>query len=643
LSKLTGACGTWGCNVRKKFVLFVLIPFVIAALVVYFFIDGWIESGLEYAGEKAVGAKVEIDNLHVSINPIGMEFARLQVADPSDTWKNLFETGKVKFALNFGQLLRGKFIIETMEVNNLILGTKRTTDGFIPKPREEEKKPEPASSSPSFVEQAASKLMPSASKPTVSFDIDRIKRELKIDSLLDPNNLASYRQLDTLKRQIDAAAVQWQATLAEIDKSKTKLADIETRAKAININNIKNLQDANNALTNIKTILNNANEVKTAFNQQKTVLTESVDRFSGSIKGFDDLVAQDYRNVLSMARLPDVSMKGLGALLLGKDVLAKAYTYLGYIEMAKSKIRNSPDKPAEEEQPQRMKGQTINFPAEHSYPKFWIKKILISGGTDKAQDPQYFYVKGQVLNITNDQRITGLPLTADIMATKGGGTTLTLGARFDRRKEPGVDTYKASLTGLPVHEMTIGQSDFLPSKVTNAVASAAISVEVPGSYFESNTKITFANLNFVFKRDPNGTVERIVHDVLTSIKNFSVDLRMWRNQEKFDVAFSTDLDDQLAARTKQVIGNEVAKLQADLRKKLDAKIAEKRQEVEKLLAEKKTVVTDRLKSYEKIVNDKLGVVDAKKKEIDSRIEQEKKRQTESLEKKAKDALKGIFK
>ncbi len=628
---------------RKKFVLFVLIPFIIAAVVVYFFIDSWIESGLEYAGEKAVGAKVEIDHLRVSINPIGIEFARLQVTDPGDTWKNIFETGKVKFALNFGQLLRGKFIIETMEVNNLILGTKRATDGFIPKPKEEEKKPEPESSGPSLMDQASAKLMPNVSTPKVSFDIERIKRELKIDSLLNPNNLAAYRQLDTLKRQIDAAGVQWQSTLNEVEKSKPKLADIETRAKSININNIKNLQDANNALNNIKAILNNANEVKTTFNQQKTVLTESVNRFSGSLKGLDDLVAQDYRNVLNMARLPDVSMKGLGAMVLGKDVLAKAYTYLGYIEMAKSKIHNSSDKPAKEEEPQRMKGQNIQFPVERSYPKFWIKKILISGGTDKAQDPQYFYAKGQIANITNDQRITQLPLTMNLLATKGGGTTVTLGATFDRRKDPGVDDYKATLTGLPVHEMTIGQADFLPSKVTNAIASASIDVHVPGSYFDSNTKIVFDNLRFVFTREPSGMVERIVHDVLASIKNFNVAFRMWRDKQKFDVAFSTDLDDQLAARTKQVIGNEVAKLQADLRNKLNAKIAEKRQEVEKLLNEKKTMVTDRIKSYEKQVNDKLAVVDTKKKEIDTKIEQEKKKQTDSLQKKAKDAIKGLFK
>ena len=67
---------------RKNFVLFVLIPLIIVAVVVYFFIDRWVEAGLEYGGESAVGAKVEIDNLSVTLSPVGIRFSRLQVSNP---------------------------------------------------------------------------------------------------------------------------------------------------------------------------------------------------------------------------------------------------------------------------------------------------------------------------------------------------------------------------------------------------------------------------------------------------------------------------------------------------------------------------------------------------------------------------------
>ena len=117
---------------RKKFILYVLIPAHHHRVVVYFFIDGWVEAGLETAGESVVGAKVEIDHLKLTLFPLGVTFERMQVANPDDPWKNIFETRHVGFTMDAGQLLRGKYIIETMEVKDLILGTKRTTDGSIP-------------------------------------------------------------------------------------------------------------------------------------------------------------------------------------------------------------------------------------------------------------------------------------------------------------------------------------------------------------------------------------------------------------------------------------------------------------------------------------------------------------------------------
>ena len=59
---------------RKKFIYFVLVPAVLIGIVVYLFVDSWVESGLETGGEEIVGAKVEIDDLHVKFLPLGIEW-----------------------------------------------------------------------------------------------------------------------------------------------------------------------------------------------------------------------------------------------------------------------------------------------------------------------------------------------------------------------------------------------------------------------------------------------------------------------------------------------------------------------------------------------------------------------------------------
>lgn len=629
---------------RKKFVYFALVPFIIILLVFYFFIDGWIESGLEYGGEKVLGARVEIDNLHLSLSPVGMRLDRLQVANPHDPWKNIFETGRVQFALNFGQLLRNKFIIETMEVNGLVLATKRSTDGSLPVSQQTAPPKTSADSSTQnlpFAQQAQPLVEAKETKPPL-FDIDRIKRSLNTDSLLNTGNLATLRYADSLKVEIDAANKNWQATLSSLDQSKPRIAEVETKVKAINIGEIKSIDAAKNALDNLNSSYKTITEINSTLGEHRTALTNDFTRLSSSVNKIDDLAKTDFQNVLSLARLPDLSMKGLSELVLGKDLMSQVTKYLSWIDFARAKVPKYSSTP-EKESARRLQGQNIRFPEARSYPKLWIKKILVSGGTDKAQDPGYFYATGEIMDISTDQQITGKPLTVALEGTKGGSTTLSFNAVFDRRPEIPVDSYKVHLSGLRVAELSTGRSDFVPSKITNAVANASITVSIPGTRLDADTRLNFGNLVFVFENQPRSTVERLVRDVLESVKSIAVGIRVWRDEKKFDMAFSTDLDDQIATRTKKVLGDELARIQNDLRNKLNARIAEKRGEVEKLLNEKRGEVVGRLKSYEGLVNEKVAMAEGKKKELENRIEEEKKKQTEGVKKKAEETIKGLFK
>lgn len=624
---------------RRNFVLFAVVPLLVLLVVLYIFLDGWVEAGLEYAGEQAVGARVEIDDLALTLSPLGMRFERLQVADPADPWFNLFETGRVQFAMDVNQLLRAKFIVETMEVNGLILGTKRTTDGSIPKPPPP---PPDPNAEPSPVAQATAALADDAKQAPV-FDLAKLRAELNIDSLTNPKNLATYRHLDSLKQQIDAASAQWDTTLAALDRVKAQADDVEARVKAINVNEIKTVPQATEAFNNAKAAYATVQDVTKTFTERRRTITDGINGLSAGIRQIDDVATQDYRNAVALAKLPDVSMSGLAQLALGKDIMSKAQSYLGYADMVRSKIPEYTPKP-DPTQPQRSVGLNVHFPVERAYPKVWVKQVLISGGTDAKQDPNYFYASGKVTDISNDQRITGKPLTVALGASKGNGTAMTFDAFFDRRDQTPHDQYKVGLTGVPVGAMELGRSGFLPSKITDAMAKAKIEVDIPGNKLNATTRIDFERLKVGFDRDARNLVERIVRDVLSSINAFYVDLRVWRNDRgAIDVAFATDLDDQISARARKAVGDEVARIQADIRAKVNAQIAAKRREVEALYEQKKAEAMRRVNDIENQVKQKVAVVEQKKNELEQRVEQEKKKAEDALKKKAGDALKGILK
>jgi uncharacterized protein (TIGR03545 family) len=630
---------------RKKFVYYVLIPVVILSVVVYFFIDRWVESGLESAGEAAVGAKVEIDHLRLTINPIAVEFQRLQVANPNDVWKNLFETGKVRFSLNFGQLLRGKYIIETMEVNDVVLGTKRATSGYIPKPPEPPKDPKNPSMSDQMKTLVASKM-----SDAPIFDLNLLRKQFKIDSLLNYKNLKSVQHFDTLKAQVLEASKQWDRTIADVEKSKQQLKDAEATIRSIDVAKIQKIDDALALIDKVDKTYKTVQDLNATFVTRKTAVSDNVTMLYASAKLAPAVLKSDYDGVMALAKIPDLSTSGLTRLLLGRKIFAEADKYMYWVDKAKTAIPKYFPKP-DVEYPKRFKGQNIDFPSNKAYPKFWIRNIALSGGEDRKQDPEFIYGKGQVKNITNNQRITGVPLTIALAGTKGQTHAITFNAMFDRTKDVSHDLYQATLSGMPSGDFEIGQKDFLPGKITNMTTDLAAKVDVPGTGFDGVVGADFKNMSLVFDAPSRNDVERIVRSILESVHGFHLEVRFWNTDGNLDVALSTDLDTQIAARTKQVIGEEVAKLEREVRAKVDEKIAEKRKEFEKIYEQKKQEVEGRIKEYETLINEKIAMAEAKKKELQDRVEAEKTKQINDAKKKVEgeakkrldDLKKNIFK
>jgi uncharacterized protein (TIGR03545 family) len=336
---------------RKKFLLIVLVPLVILSLVVYIFIDSWMTSGLEYAGEKAVGAKVEIEELHVHLFPLGIEWAGMQVANPNNTWKNLFQTGKVSFLIDTGQLLRGKYIINIVELKDFIVGTKRTTDGALPK----EKAVTPVKNETNVTGKgnttatktnnsiSFSKLAEDAFKSTVTptplFDLAKLRNGFNVDSLISILDMKSVKHIDTLKTQIDQLNQQWGTLQKDLDAQKQKALDIEKQVKAIDVSKLNNLQNVLQAITTVDNAKKSVNEIKDFVNEKTSSLQNNAQAITGSVGQLKNYVNQDFDRLKSMAKLPSINTAGMASLLVGNEMYKRAQSYLYWADAARTNIK----------------------------------------------------------------------------------------------------------------------------------------------------------------------------------------------------------------------------------------------------------------------------------------------------------------
>lgn len=617
---------------RKRFWLVVLIPLIIFVTVVYLFINSWIESGIEYAAEEVVGAEVEIYNLRIGLSPIGIEWEKIQVANPRNTWENLFETGIVKFSMDFGQLLRGKYIIEQIEVNEFIIGSKRKTDGAIN--RERNKRAVLAGNEGTFSELADKAFKKTIETPPL-FDLVKLKNGFNADSLLKAIDMSSLKNIDSLEKDIQNLTDDWATIKNDFEIRKQKVIEVEQQISSINPAQLKDVQKISEAITAVDNAQKTVSEISTFINEKSGTVQTNLQNLTESIGNIDNFIKDDFEKLKNMARLPSFKAGGMAQLLVGSEMYKRIKNYLYWADAARTNIEKYSPEP-EYEYPLRMQGQDIEFPAEKNMPKFWIKNVKISGGNIKQEGETFIQAKGTAGNISDNQLLTGMPLTFSLEGSENERRTIKLSGLFDRRKNIPYDEISANLSGVPIGEFNLGNSNFLPAKITDAVMTTGFQISLIGNKIDVNSDFYLTNLNLLFEAEPKNIVERLVREVLINVKDFKVSLRLWNTGGNLDLALATDLDEKLMNKISSVVGEEINKLQSELKRKFDSYINAELNKFNEMYKSKISAIQNQLGAYNILLSDKINIIDNKEEELLAQLEKAKKGFLE-------DKIKSIFK
>lgn len=605
---------------RKNFVLFVLIPLILFLLVAWFYMDRWVEAGLETAGEALMGSRVEIDDLDVSLMPLAIRFDRLQVASTEDSLANLFETGTVKYVMNVAQLLRGKTIIDSIAVSDLILATRRSRSGFLPGGRRSSSSLIPGTENFKAVIDG---LLQQVKASTPLFDPALWRGRVNIDSLIAAQNLATPVLVDSLQRLTAASAAEWDSTLKALDEAGRRLEEIKARLLGIRPAELRTVDEITRAIATVDAARKTVNELTAAYTERSTAINGKIETLTAATAAIDDALRADVSRVFALARLPDINTMGLAELLVGAELLNKARSAAGYLDQARTLAARYKPKPLYE-YPERFKGEDIHFPVTRGYPSLWIRQIRISGGSDSEQHRNYIHLAGTISNISSDQRMAGAPLTIALEGTRGGTLTLGLTGQIDRRGELPVDHYSFRIRGLRPGRFSLGKADFLPAVATSPLLAGQFQVTIPGSAFDASGSLELRSLELAYANEPRNLGERLARDVLSGITGFDAGFRIWRGGEGVRASFSTNLDDQFADGVRRVVGAELTRLQNQLRERVEKEVAARRLEFERYFAAQKEQALLRIDGYRKLVEENRQMIEERKKELEIRLEQAKK-------------------
>jgi uncharacterized protein (TIGR03545 family) len=618
---------------------FIALALIVAAwiLVTALFLDRWIESGLEAAGEAAVGAKVEIDGLDFRFSDLSIQWRRLQAADARQPMRNLLETGPAAFKMSPAALFRKRIVIDEMALEEVRSGTPRTTSGALPK-----KSPKPKTGKPDFLDKIKARLKNEVeAMPVMKFDPDAFKKKLNLDSLIAIAGIRTPGKVDSLKQDATLAVARWDGIVKTFHPDED-LKKIQSDFQGLEPQKIKTVPEALALVDKARSSQKALAAISDTFNVRQKAIRADVGRITSYAAQVDDWIREDYRTVAQKAQLPDLSVRSIAKMLAGGAITAKAEQYLGYYQTARKYLPKKSDKPEKKAVP-RLRGQDIHFANRHAYPAFLVRTIRVSGQTGSSAEQPGVMLKGEIQNVTSQPWVIGKPATVNLSGTMNDSRSVAVQAVLDHVTEAASDSFHVRFGNTSLNRVAIPDSKYLPAQIQTGKADFDLVLRFKEDDFLGRFDMQAKNLGFDFgQTQSNDLFMEVVRSVIGRMNLITLDVKAAGKQDDFQFNVDSNIDNLVSQELRQMGSKALADAEARIKSKLNQIRAEKMAELEKLYADKKPAIEAALGNYEKWIGDDKSLLDGKLDELQKEIERRKKGEENKLKEKAKGVLDGIL-
>jgi uncharacterized protein (TIGR03545 family) len=605
----------------KKVLLIVGIIILIPILVVFglfIFRNNIATSFIEKTGSSIAGAKVEVDGLSIKPFSVHMKWDRLQFTDKNSTMKNLFETGSCEFELDFKPLLAGKFLIETMQMNDLKFDTERTTDGKLPPKKEREKTQLEKDLEAKLMETIQKNLEQEKAK-IPAFNPSFLTKKANIDSIMTILDFKTPAKADSLQKVLQERYGYWEDRL-ENNKYEKDLKAIQKDSKKIKVNKLDQVDELIEALPIAKSIYDRSNKLYSNVNKDKKNLNKDLKTLKKLKKEVPKWIKEDYDNALNLAKLPDVQVSNVAMMLFGDKITDGLMSVLENLKTSRelANIKQVEEKPKEDKMPH--------------LPKLWIKEINLTATTKDGVK-----LSGIIKNVSDDQKKTQLPITLELAGEQNAFGKININGSFDYRTESSLENIKLDIVEMPIRKLKFTNFELLPTELKSGNGELRAEIEVTNGMVNSDIYFEIDKVQFNYASQPemDSRLVRISHSITEAINKITFDANVDQTEKGFNIKVDSNLDNLIAREMKQVLAKEFDRAKAELKKKVDKELNKYKNQVNDLIAKKeKELLGDYGQVFTGVSNEK-----ASNDKLVKKIEKKKKEAEKKLEKGAKDLLK----
>ena len=603
-----------------------------------------IKSSIEHFGSQAAGAKVSVEDVHVSLSPLGVTLDNLEIADADKPMENLIQLDQAVAQLELAPVLLGKGIVKDLSVNNLQFNTPRSESGKLEITDEMDSDTHDSEASADGADGAAKDSPPSiASVPSV-------------DEILAREPLKTEQAGQDVQQEFDDSKASIDQATAAVPDSK-QLARYEDELKALLSTDIKSLDDFKQRKQQLDALKKQFRQDKDAVSQAKAVISNSRRELAEKLSELKKAPGQDVATIKGKYQLDAQGAANLSALLFGNEAGEWANKALYWYEKVKPYLASDEEEVADASTSaaaQRATGRFIHFPSDDPWPEFLIRKATMSapmlGGS----------LEINALDMTHQQDVLGRPAHITLQGQQLTDIEdLNIDVVLDHRQGVNRDNVTLTVKDWTVRDINLGIAG---SKLDSALFQVQGLAVVSSGTLQAQADAQVSQAQFGGQGKTSFAKETNL--ALAKINQFNINAKANGSITSPDVELGSDLDKRLNQAFKQRLKDKQNELERKLEKRLqekmqsylgdysddlqqlnslDSSLDEKTAELQKMAdskledfeAQQRAKAQAKAKAEEEKAKRKL---EAEKRKAD---EKAKKKQKE-LERKAKEKLKSLF-
>lgn len=513
---------------------------LVVVLSVFWFliVDGCVERLIEKTGTRMAGAKVELREVDVTLIPIGMTMAGLQVTDRKEPMTNAIEVERIAFTVDSMNLLRRKVIIDEMSVEGVQFSTPRKKSGAVSRDRKKKSEKEKSLFS-----------LP-------SFDVPSVKEILKKEKL------ESIDQIRAVKKDIREARKNWDRRIDELPDKK-KITEYRKRAKKLRGSKRFRLENLSDTLSEVKDL---KRDIKTDIDRVQQARRDFKTDLSATrkdVKKAQNAPFEEIRRIRDKYTLSAGGLKNMSSLLFGQTINTWVQRGFSLYEQVKPAVERSREKKgsAEVVKPLRGRGVNVRFREHEPLPDFLIRTVKASAM------PRAGTFTGRIRDVTPDQDILGRPLTFDFSGKRLEdiqSVTIDGSLNHIRADNPN-DRISVQVNKYHVRDVALSESDNLPV----LLQSGFMDLTVRGRYVKKSISATIVADASAVRfgtggKDVSKAFARAVSSALKNVRTFRLTADISGTPDDYSLRIRSDLDKVLRDAAGGLVKQKAARLEKQL-------------------------------------------------------------------------------